>query len=136
MPPGLIRQPSRPLRDRLYRKHSQGKTQMPRKEKVRSFKHWKDNMGCFVRALILMVFIAVAIGLVLIAVAIYQYYAVAATLPSVDDLKTHASQFETTRILDRNGNLLYEIARPQCRQTDLYSARANISLRGGSHHRH
>ena len=34
------------------------------------------------------------------------------TLPSVDDLQNRASQFETTRILDRNGNPLYEILDP------------------------
>ncbi len=41
-----------------------------------------------------------------------QYYAIAATLPSVEDLKAKASQFETTRIYDRNGNLIYEILDP------------------------
>jgi membrane peptidoglycan carboxypeptidase len=45
-------------------------------------------------------------------VVLYEYYSVAATLPSVDDLKLRASQFETTRILDRNGNILYEITDP------------------------
>ena len=43
---------------------------------------------------------------------LYQYYNIAATLPSVDDLRQRASQFETTRIYDRNGNLLYEIIDP------------------------
>ena len=75
-------------------------------------KNWRNNMGCFLRTIITMVFVVVAIGLLLSALAIYQYFTVAATLPSVDDLKTHASQFETTRILDRNGNLLYEILDP------------------------
>jgi len=75
-------------------------------------KNWKNSIGCFLRAIILMLFFFVAIGLTLSALAIYEYYTVAATLPSVDDLRTHASQFETTRILDRNGNLLYEILDP------------------------
>ncbi|HXQ33035.1 MAG TPA: transglycosylase domain-containing protein, partial [Anaerolineales bacterium] len=39
-------------------------------------------------------------------------YSIARTLPSVEDLQNRASQFETTRILDRNGNLLYEILDP------------------------
>ena len=43
---------------------------------------------------------------------LFSYYSIARTLPSVEDLKTHASQFETTRILDRNGNQLYEILDP------------------------
>ena len=37
---------------------------------------------------------------------------IARTLPSVDELQTRASQFETTYILDRNGNILYEIVDP------------------------
>ena len=72
----------------------------------------KNAMGCFVRGLIVFLFILVAIGLVLASLAVYEYYSVASTLPSVEDLKAHASQFETTRILDRNGNLLYEILDP------------------------
>ena len=107
--PSAFQTPSKPTPTQSTAK---GRPALPRKTPVRSFKHWRDNLGCFVRALILMVFIGVAIGLVLTAIAIYQYYTVAATLPSVDDLKTHASQFETTRILDRNGNLLYEILDP------------------------
>ena len=46
------------------------------------------------------------------SIALYQYYAIARTLPSVSDLRERASQFETTRILDRNGNVLYEIIDP------------------------
>jgi hypothetical protein len=43
---------------------------------------------------------------------LFSYYSIARTLPSVEDLQNRASQFETTRILDRNGNLLYEILDP------------------------
>jgi membrane carboxypeptidase/penicillin-binding protein len=43
---------------------------------------------------------------------LFSYYSIARTLPSVEDLQTRASQFETTRILDRNGNSLYEILDP------------------------
>jgi membrane peptidoglycan carboxypeptidase len=43
---------------------------------------------------------------------LYSYYSIARTLPSVEDLQNRASQFETTRILDRNGNPLYEILDP------------------------
>jgi penicillin-binding protein 1C len=43
---------------------------------------------------------------------LYEYYQIAATLPSVSDLQQRASTFETTRIFDRNGNLLYEILDP------------------------
>ncbi len=45
--------------------------------------------------------------------AVFGYLAVAATLPNVDDLRAQASQFETTRVYDSAGNLLYEIVDPQ-----------------------
>jgi len=72
-------------------------------------------MGCgglLVRMAVLALFAVLAIVIAIITYGLYQYYAVAATLPSVEDLQTHASQFETTRILDRDGNLLYEILDP------------------------
>jgi len=68
--------------------------------------------GCLVRGFILALF-----GLVILAILggsglVFSYYRIARTLPSVDDLKDRASKFETTRILDRNGNSLYEIIDP------------------------
>ena len=44
--------------------------------------------------------------------AITIYLDIAQTLPSVDELQNRASQFETTHILDRNGNILYDIVDP------------------------
>jgi penicillin-binding protein 1C len=41
------------------------------------------------------------------------YFSIASELPSVDDLRDRASQFETTRVFDGGGNLLYEIVDPQ-----------------------
>ena len=69
--------------------------------------------GCLLRGLIVLVFILVALGLIMAAAGVYEYYSIAAGLPSVSDLQQRASQFETTRILDRNGNVLYEILDPQ-----------------------
>ncbi|MGV8025544.1 MAG: AmmeMemoRadiSam system protein A [Anaerolineaceae bacterium] len=68
--------------------------------------------GCFPKAVIwtLLAILLVFIGFS--AFLIVQYYTIAATLPSVEDLKANASQFETTRIYDRNGNLIYEILDP------------------------
>jgi len=43
---------------------------------------------------------------------LFQYYQIASALPDISDLRQRASQFETTRILDRNGNVLYEILDP------------------------
>ena len=74
---------------------------------------WPKLGGCLLRGLIVLVFILVAAGLVMAAIGIYEYYSIAAGLPSVSDLQQRASQFETTRILDRNGDVLYEILDPQ-----------------------
>ncbi|HET7009907.1 MAG TPA: transglycosylase domain-containing protein [Anaerolineales bacterium] len=62
---------------------------------------------------ILGAFALAAVVILLVSLAVYQYYTLAAALPSVQDLKARAAQFETTRILDRDGNLLYEILDPQ-----------------------
>ncbi len=59
-----------------------------------------------------LIFAGTLLALVLVTLAIYSYYSIARTLPSVDDLRARASQFETTRILDRNGLPLYEIIPP------------------------
>ena len=64
------------------------------------------------RGLIVAVFILVIIGLCLGSLVLYEYYSIASSLPSVSDLQQLSSQFETTRILDRNGDLLYEIIDP------------------------
>jgi hypothetical protein len=74
--------------------------------------NWRGNMGCFLRGLIATAFAAVVIGLLAGSYFVYQYYSIASTLPDVGDLRDHASQFETTRILDRNGQVLYEILDP------------------------
>lgn len=72
----------------------------------------RRSLGCLLRGLIGMLFGFVTLILVAGSILLYQYYKIAATLPNVDDLKARASQFETTRILDRNGRILYEILDP------------------------
>lgn len=68
--------------------------------------------GCLARFLILVLFLLVA-GLIVAAIAaVMGYYSIASTLPGVEDLRQRSSQFETTRILDRNGSPLYEILDP------------------------
>lgn len=74
--------------------------------------NWSKAGGCLLRGLIVIIFIVVALGLIMAAAGIYEYYSIASGLPSVSDLQQRASQFETTRILDRNGDLLYEILDP------------------------
>ena len=69
--------------------------------------------GCLIRMVIFASFSLIAIVIGIVSFGLYQYYSLAATLPSVEDLKLNAAQFETTRIYDREGNLLYEILDPQ-----------------------
>ncbi len=76
------------------------------------FINWRGNMGCFLRGLIVTAFVAVIFGLCAGSYFVYKYYSIASTLPEVGDLRDRASQFETTRILDRNGQVLYEILDP------------------------
>ncbi len=72
----------------------------------------RRGLGCLLRIAILVVFGMVLTGLLLGTWGLYQYYRIASALPDVGELRERASQFETTRILDRNGNLLYEILDP------------------------
>jgi penicillin-binding protein 1C len=69
--------------------------------------------GCLIRMAILGLFILAALLIGIISFGIFQYNSLASTLPAVEDLSQHGAQFETTRILDRQGNLLYEILDPQ-----------------------
>ncbi len=71
-----------------------------------------NSMGCFVRGFVILLFVAA--GLVLLAAigGVLVYAGIASTLPAVEDLRARSAQFETTRILDRNGNILYEILDP------------------------
>ena len=72
----------------------------------------KRGWGCLVRGFIFALFVLVILAILGGSGLVISYYRIARTLPSVDDLKDRASQFETTRILDRNGNPLYEIIDP------------------------
>ncbi len=68
--------------------------------------------GCLLRLMVAGLFLAALLVVVVGVFGVYKYFSIASTLPSVDDLRNRASQFETTRILDRNGNVLYEILDP------------------------
>lgn len=70
------------------------------------------NFGCLLRWGFIFLFLLITISLCLLSFLIFQYYQIASELPDIQDLKQQASQFETTRILDRNGNVLYEILDP------------------------
>ncbi len=99
-----------------------GQTRWTRAQPVRPKQtiEWPQAGGCLLRGMIISLFLVIALGLVMTAVGVFEYYSIASTLPSVSDLQQRASQFETTRILDRNGNVLYEIIDPQCRAAYLH----------------
>ncbi len=71
-----------------------------------------NRSGCLVKSLVIGLFAAVIIALIAGVILVSQYFRIAATLPSVADIKQRASQFETTRFYDRNGQLLYEMIDP------------------------
>ncbi|MEJ2484158.1 MAG: transglycosylase domain-containing protein [Anaerolineales bacterium] len=68
--------------------------------------------NCFVQALIWLLFAGLILFVGVFSFMLVQYYSIASTLPDVEDIQGRSSQFETTRILDRNGDLLYEIIDP------------------------
>jgi len=68
--------------------------------------------GCLLRIFLALAFIFIFLVLIAGSFGIYQYFRIASALPDVQELRERASKFETTRILDRNGNLLYEIVDP------------------------
>ncbi|MEL7625887.1 MAG: transglycosylase domain-containing protein [Anaerolineaceae bacterium] len=72
----------------------------------------KKKKGCFSRGILIALIVLLLILLGVGIYAISKYFEIASTLPSVDELQNRASQFETTYILDRNGNILYEIVDP------------------------
>jgi hypothetical protein len=69
-------------------------------------------MGCLLRLVVSGVFLLVVVALCLGSYLLFQYNRIKRELPDVGSLRQNASQFETTRILDRNGNVLYEILDP------------------------
>ena len=86
-------------------------------------------VGCIIQILIAILFILVIVGLGLLSLGVYEYNSIASSLPSVSDLQQHTSQFETTRILDRNGDLLYEILDPNAgRRTDVPLSKISPAL--------
>jgi len=70
--------------------------------------------GCLLRMLVLGLFGITLIGIISGSIMLLMYYQTvkAEDWPDVGELYQRTSQFETTRILDRNGNLLYEILDP------------------------
>lgn len=72
----------------------------------------EKGLGCLLRMALLGAFLLVVLGLMAGTVGLYVYWQIANDLPDPGDLRERISQFETTRILDREGNTLYEILDP------------------------
>ena len=51
-------------------------------------------------------------GVLILSGGVITYFAIASQLPPAEDLRTRSFQFATSRILDREGNLLWEIIDP------------------------
>jgi 1A family penicillin-binding protein len=108
-----------PVRTRIHRPTEDTRPNLPRsteRQPSRSERpalDWTRAGGCLLRGVIISMFFLIAVALIMAAIGVYEYFSIAATLPSVQDLQQRASQFETTRILDRNGDVLYEIIDPQ-----------------------
>jgi penicillin-binding protein 1C len=73
---------------------------------------FRRQLGCLLRLVLVGLFGLAFIVLLAVSYLLFRYYSIARTLPDISDLRQRASQFETTRILDRNGNTLYEILDP------------------------
>ncbi len=69
-------------------------------------------LNCLLTGILGAFFTLIVIAILGLSFIIFQYFTIAAGLPSVNDLRQYASQFETTSIYDRNGNLIYEILDP------------------------
>lgn len=85
-----------------------------------------DTSGCAIKVLVIFLFLAV-LGIVLAGVFfVFQYFTIASTLPDIEEIQNYASQFETTRFYDRNGEMIYEMIDPNAgRRT--YTRLENIS---------
>ena len=93
----------------------------------RIFPRIRENpKGCLLYGILGSIFLIILIGILSLSFLIFQYFRIASGLPSVDDLRQYASQFETTRIYDRNNNLIYEILDPNAGRRS-YISLENIS---------
>lgn len=72
----------------------------------------RGNRGCLLRGVVLSAFAFIILGLCVGSILVYQYFSIASALPDVGELKDRTSQFQTTRILDRNGQPLFELLDP------------------------
>ena len=77
---------------------------------VKTPRNWS---GCIGRFILFTIITGVVLVMLAIAGGAVGYTAIARTLPSPTELSARASTFETVRIYDREGNLLYSQADPE-----------------------
>lgn len=112
--PNIVTGPSRTSQTRTQ-PITDRKPQNPLKRKDTSKpprKKRRRGGGCFIRIAIILSFVLLILSIGAGSYMLLQYYSIAATLPDVEELQNRVSDFETTNILDRNGELLYEILDP------------------------
>lgn len=80
------------------------------KPQTRSQRNWGSCLTRIIVTSIILGIVAIALS---IAGAAIGYSLIARDLPSPQNLRQQASTFETARIYDRNGNLLYALADPE-----------------------
>jgi len=68
--------------------------------------------SCLFKVLVGLFLTGIIAGVMGVGFLFGQYTRIANSLPDINNLREHASQFESTRILDREGNLLYESLDP------------------------
>ncbi len=76
------------------------------------FRRFVPGWGCWMRGVVISLFVGAGLLIIAAIAAVLMYASIAADLPSVDDLRNRSAQFETTRILDREGHELYQILDP------------------------
>jgi hypothetical protein len=116
--PGISKEPERTpaiIRRRNTKHSGKGNSVPPKPPKfgdnlVDRFRQNPFSCLAYISLAVLLAALFFAIGVVIVLG--YQYVKIARSLPSVSDLSEKASQFETTKIYDRNGNLIYEIMDP------------------------
>ena len=66
----------------------------------------------FTRTLAALSVFVIVLGMLALAVGVIGYFWIASQLPPAEELRSRSFQFATTQILDREGNLLWEIIDP------------------------
>lgn len=72
----------------------------------------RRGLGCMARMLLIGVVFSICVFVAGFSYGLVEFFKISSDLPDTEQLQQKASQFETTRILDRNGHLLYEILDP------------------------